>query len=72
MERKTCYGSYTSSVKASIKQTGKISFNKKQDRNTNLEILPADHLTKKFLLNPEEGSRSAPTISSNQNQSVMG
>ena len=44
---------------------------KNKDRITNFEILPADHLTKKFL-NPLEGSRSAPTRSSNQNQLVMG
>ena len=37
----------------------------------NFEILPADHLTKKFNLNPVEDSRLAPT-NSNQNQSVMG
>ena len=30
------------------------------------------HSTKKFILNPVEDSRSAPTRSSNQNQSVMG
>ena len=38
----------------------------------NFEILPADHLTKKFILNPVEGWRSAPTRSSKQHKSVMG
>ena len=35
----------------------------------NSEIPPADHLTKKFILNPIEGSRSAPTRKSNSQQS---
>ena len=43
-----------------------------KDRVINFEIPPADHLTKKFILNPVEDSRSAPTRISNQNQSVMG
>ena len=44
---------------------------KNKDRVINFEILSADHLTK-FILNPIESSRSAPTRRSNQNQSVMG
>ena len=49
-----------------------ILITKNKDRVINFEILPADHLTKTFILNPLEGSRSAPTRISNQNQSVMG
>ena len=61
--------------KASSKQTiinklGKYPYNK--EHVINFEIPPADHLTKKFILNPVEGSRSTPTRISNQNQSVMG
>ena len=37
----------------------------------NFEIPPADHLTRKPILNPVEGSRSAPTRNSNSQQSVM-
>ena len=33
---------------------------------------PADHLTKKLILNPVEGSRSAPTRIANKHQSTMG
>jgi hypothetical protein len=70
MERITCSESQTSSIKASIKQTrinklGKYPYNKKH-RVINFEIPPADHLTKKFILNSVECSRS------NQNQLVMG
>ena len=49
-----------------------ILITKNKDRIINFEIPPADHLTKKFILNPVEDSRSAPTRISNQNQSVMG
>ena len=45
---------------------------KSKDCIINFEILPADHLTKKFILIPVEGSRSAPTRIPNQHQSVMG
>ena len=41
---------------------------KNKDLIINFEIPPADHLTKKFILNPVEDSRSAPTRISNQNQ----
>ena len=52
---------------------GKYPYNKQnKDHVINFEIPPADHVTKKFILNPVEGSRSATTRSSNQNQSVMG
>ena len=34
-------------------------YNKKQNHMINFEIPPADYLTKKFILNPVEGSRSA-------------
>ena len=43
---------------------------KNKDRIINFEIPPADHLTKKFILNPVEGKRSAPTRSSNQNHEL--
>ena len=46
-----------------------ILITKNKDRIINFEILPADHLTLKFILNPVEDSRSAPT---RKNQSVMG
>jgi len=49
-----------------------ILITKNKDRVINFEIPPADHLTKKFIFNPVEGSRSAPTRISNQNQLVMG
>ena len=42
---------------------------KNKDHVINFEIPPADHLTKKFIINPVEGSRSAPTRISNQDQS---
>ena len=32
-----------------------------KDLIINFEILPADHLTGKFILNPIEGNRSVPT-----------
>ena len=35
---------------------GKYPYNKKQRLRYNFEIPPADHLTKKFILNPVEGS----------------
>ena len=38
----------------------------------NFEISPADHLTRKFTLNPVEGSISAPTGNMNSQQAVMG
>ena len=51
---------------------GKYPYNLNKDHVKNVEIQPADHLTKKFILNPVEGSRLTPTRSSNQNQSVLG
>ena len=47
-----------------------ILIRKNEDHNINFEIPPADHLTK-FMLNPVEGSRSAPIRIPNQHQSVM-
>jgi hypothetical protein len=38
-----------------------ILITKNKDRIINFEILPVDHLTRKFILNPVNGSRSAPT-----------
>ena len=38
-----------------------ILITKNKDLVINFEIPPADLLTKKFILNPVEGSRSAPT-----------
>ena len=70
-----CNGLQTSSIKANIKQTRINKLRKhfyKKNHIVNVEISPVDHLTKKFILNPIEGSRSAPTRSSNENQSVMG
>ena len=49
-----------------------VNYNKKQRAHYKFWNPPADHLTKKFILNPVEGSRSAPTRSWNQNQLVMG
>jgi hypothetical protein len=49
-----------------------ILITKSKDHIINFEIPPADHLTKKFILNPVEGSRSVPTRIPNQHQSVMG
>ena len=49
-----------------------ILITKRKDCIMNFEILPADHLTKKFNLKPVEGSRSAPTRTPNQHQLVMG
>ena len=46
-----------------------ILITKYKDRVINFEIPPEDHLTNKFILNPVEGSRSAPTRISNQNHS---
>ena len=54
------------SNKQEFYKLGKYPYNKKQDRIINFEIPPADHLTKKFILNPVEGSRSVPTRSSNK------
>ena len=45
--------------------TNYILITKNKDRILNFEIPPTDHLTKKFILNPLEGHRSAPTRSSN-------
>ena len=47
-----------------------ILITKNKDRVINFEIPPTDHLTKKFILNPVEGSRSAPTRISNQGHSM--
>ena len=49
-----------------------ILITKNKDCFINLKIPPADHLTKKFILNPVEGSRSAPTKIPHQFQSVIG
>ena len=38
-----------------------ILITKNKDLNINFEIPPGDHLTRKFILNPAENSRSAPT-----------
>ena len=43
-----------------------------KDYIINFEIPPADHLTKKFILNPVEGSRSTPIRIQNKLQSVHG
>ena len=63
---------YTSSIKASIKQTRMNKLiTKNRDYVINFEILPADHLTRRFL-NSVEGNRSAPTRNLSLQQSVIG
>ena len=49
-----------------------ILITENKDHVINFEIPPADHLTKKFILNPVEGSRPTPTRIPNQDQSAMG
>ena len=49
-----------------------ILITKNIDCIINFEIPPADHLTKKFILNPVESNRSAPTRIPNSPQLVMG
>ena len=49
-----------------------ILITKNKDHTINFEILPADHLTKKFILIPVEGSRSVPTRNSNSQQLIIG
>ena len=44
---------------------------KNEDCIINFEIPPTDHLTRKFILNPVEGSRPAPTRNLNSQQSIM-
>ena len=56
------------SNKQKLTNSENIFITKNKDRIINFEIPPADPLTKKFILNPVEGSRSAL----NQRQSVMG
>ena len=48
-----------------------ILITKNKDHIKNFEVLPADHLTKKFILKPVEGSRTAPTRIPTQHQLVM-
>ena len=47
-----------------------ILITKNKDHIINFETLPADNLSKKFILNLVEGSRSAPTRIPNQYQLV--
>ena len=47
-----------------------ILITKYKDLVINFEIPPADHSTKKFILNPVKGSRYAPTRIPNQHQLV--
>ena len=54
------------SNKQKLSNLENILITKNKDHIINFEILQTDHLTKKFILNPVEGSRSAPR-SSNQN-----
>ena len=44
---------------------GNILITKNKDLIINFEIPPADHLIRKFILNPVESSRSAPTRNHN-------
>ena len=59
------------SIKQKLANWGNILITKNKDHVINFEIPLADHLIKKFILIPVQGSRSAPTRNSNQNQSVM-
>ena len=47
-----------------------ILITKYKDYIINFEIPPADHLSKKLILNPVESSRSAPIRSSNQSHGL--
>ena len=49
------------STKEELTNWKNIHITKNKDHILNFEILPADHLTKKSILNPVEGSRSAGT-----------
>ena len=48
-------------LKQASNKLGIYPYNKNKDCIINFKILPADHLTKKIILNPVEGRRSAPT-----------
>ena len=54
------------SNKQELTNSENILKTKSKDHVINFEIPSAYHLTKKFILNPVEGSRSAPTRSSNK------
>jgi hypothetical protein len=41
-------------LKQASNKLGKYLYNKKKKSIINFEILPADHLTKKFIINPVE------------------
>jgi hypothetical protein len=64
---KNTQGILKNSIKALIKQIrinklGKYLYNKKnKGLIIKFGILPADHLTRKLILNPVEDSRSAPS-----------
>jgi hypothetical protein len=77
MGRKTCNDRKLVLLKqASNKQEltnwENILITKNKDHIINFEIPPANHLTKKLILNQVEGSRSTPTRIPNQHQSIMG
>jgi hypothetical protein len=63
---------HATSNKLELTTWDNILITKNEDRIINFEIPPADHLTKKFILNQVEDSRSVPTRSSNESRSVLG
>jgi len=65
-------GTFTGSRLEGLTDWESILITKNKDCIANFEIPPAEHLTKKFILNPVEGSRSAFTRISEQRQSIMG
>jgi hypothetical protein len=71
MDRKLVLLKQTSN-KQELTNWENIIITKNKDCIINFEILPTDHLTRKFILNPVESSRSSPTRSSNPSQSDMG
>ena len=64
------FSQFVNSCLVDASKPSKYPNNKNQDRIINIEI-PPDHLTKNFILNPVEGSRSTPAGIPNSQQSVM-
>jgi hypothetical protein len=60
------------SPKQGLKNWENILITKNKDRMKHFEIPPVVHLTRKFVLNPGEGSTSAPKRLLNSQQSIMG
>jgi hypothetical protein len=57
------------SNKQELTNWGNILIRKNKDHIINFKIPPTDDLTRKFILNPLEGSRLAPTRNLNSQQS---